>query len=1627
MNSDYLILPITDFLEGSYLDEFISLGEIEDSDSPINFIYFNPASSTFSIDNSGAYTSLDVIITRELSLAIPFIDGAMVILGTEEDGFFDFKVSLQTTPFCLKVSDISVTLHFPPRIIQSYLPRTSIEDEWQINEGIDGYNFTLTNISLRVNGDGDIDSSLPIFRDLSPAMIGDTGFIVDLDSIRIITGTIPSNLTDILFPGFKGLYISNVSLYYHKPDSGTRIPGIHLEHAAIGSGGFSGKGIVGNAEEEPEISSEQLNDPDFDLRSLGDRYLVGFELGGMDIVLWHFSASFVKSIPESGSLTGLFKTGLSDRWFKFRASLGGPDGDFMLEVGGAGSESLISLEHEYFEITADSIAYKVDDGVHYAVISGSIQPKIEGFDWPAMQIEDLSISSEGDISIPGGWITAPETITLNFSAFKIGINEIGFGNEEQEPESEGVEPAIRQWLGFSGELNLVEGLDIKASVDGLKFSWPKGGGDVTTTLKGIAVEFEIPNTLSLKGSVKFEELTDENNGGTGLTGKLFRGNVNLKLMTVRLEIEAELIIGKLTDSDGNQFTSFFIVLGAQLPAGIPLGATGVSLYGIKALGAMNAGPTKTEEQNWYEWYMAAPERNITSIDKYKPIAGYNAFGAGVTIGTMFDDGFTLNMSVMLAVLLPGPVIILEGKANLLKQRMDGQQEQGGPEGAFYLLAVLDGRAGTFMLNVDVKYSLKDIITIGASLEAFFDFNDSSNWYVYIGRKPEEKRIRAEILSLFGANAYFMIDNSSFQTGASVGFDFRKKYGPVQIFLVAKIGFDATIFWQPMQLEGALELEAALGIKVFGIGLELYIYMLMEGRVPEPYWIHGIAEVGIKLFWPLPDISLRVELEWSQPAPTLPVWPLLKECTFIHHKGSGSTWTALMHSVDDPQPDWSAFPIVPVDARPVLTFARPFYNLQRETNRGLIPVFNGNIDKVGGTVFTYKLDNDELLLQKYDFTDENWVNVRKSINLDDDYDDTDDIYDNTDDSAQTRKFLVDKNSIINMQNGTNPQEPKIQLWKYSAGDHNNEYTTEDESINHPTCLPRVLLGLKSVEWLGIPNGTMYEYAFSYAGLTFVISQSAVGSRPQVKNDALHCGSITISFPEPIYYIGLELQGYSSGSALYNGEFVSALGNDGANLLYNGYTPVNSIHLVSANPDTFYNTGSGRLESLIKKITYMTRNSSSNQSGGDDPSPGATRQNVNGDLVLEPATYYRLKVTTSVDVDETVNDSHASDYLYFRTDEGPGIDSISGVIDSTTIEDGKLLHKDKPVNQLVTYIDQTLPVDGALNHYLEHDVGVQFNESYVEKLYKQNSISMRFRDRNGKVLNTAEGSFWGLGGFLPLFHNGMLSWIKNKEEGGCNATANPVPPAPYLNFSLRNNFKARNLYSAEMLVNTDLGENLLHEFQFTSSRYSNFREHVLGEYNDNLIEAITLPSQRLGGIYDFSALITEKSAYVEKVARFYDDTEADALQQFELLTEIKDVYKSLNEISEQYFTQLDKVISDSLRVVDMLNRPAAEKFEIFKVGFTGSRNECVMLIESPEPIDWLRVKAKAKRGNGSRLILEFIWNKDKTRAFMFSPFTNSFYDENHEIEFSYSGEKDPISGIILRNNEIVNETMGFRLLV
>lgn len=90
----------------------------------------------------------------------------------------------------------------------------------------------------------------------------------------------------------------------------------------------------------------------------------------------------------------------------------------------------------------------------------------------------------------------------------------------------------------------------------------------------------------------------------------------------------------------------------------------------------------------YESEAARP--NMTDVQNWNPQEGALAFGAGVTVGTLADNGFTAKAKVIFAIMIPGPVILIEGYGKILSF------DNAYP---FRVLAVLDVPSGTFLMNI----------------------------------------------------------------------------------------------------------------------------------------------------------------------------------------------------------------------------------------------------------------------------------------------------------------------------------------------------------------------------------------------------------------------------------------------------------------------------------------------------------------------------------------------------------------------------------------------------------------------------------------------------------------------------------------------------------------------------------------------------------------------------------------------------------------------------------------------------------------------------------------------------------------------------------------------------------------
>jgi hypothetical protein len=421
------------------------------------------------------------------------------------------------------------------------------------------------------------------------------------------------------------------------------------------------------------------------------------------------------------------------------------------------------------------MAFQVENSLFVVKLSGDIRPLIADLEWPTFQIKELAIDSKGNVHIDDGWINLPSKYSLDFHGFPIEITKLGFGKTDDGGK----------WVGFSGGLKLVEGMSPGVSVEGLRIIWYDDNRDSRITLNGVSVELDVPGVLHFKGEVSYRKLTENN---TEI--HRFDGAIVLELKALDIKVEGILVVGSETGTQG-KFTFLAIYLASEFPSGIPLWATGLALYGVSGLFALNMEPNKGADEGWYEdpvsgkdgWYKRAPVGITDLQNKWDPKLGSLAFGAGAIIGTYPDNGNTFNGKFLLAVILPGPILLLEGRGDLLKKRaeLDKAGQKAASEPRFRALAVLDELAGSFEIGMEARYKKGDtgqLLDIRGGADAYFNLHNGNDWHIYVGRKePREKRVQAVLFRIFKANAYLMLDAHSLATGAWVGFSKSLKARP----------------------------------------------------------------------------------------------------------------------------------------------------------------------------------------------------------------------------------------------------------------------------------------------------------------------------------------------------------------------------------------------------------------------------------------------------------------------------------------------------------------------------------------------------------------------------------------------------------------------------------------------------------------------------------------------------------------------------------------------------------------------------------------------------------------------------------------------------------------------------------
>ena len=930
---------------------------------------------------------------RELVLDLPLVDGVSLVIGQpgldltslpfelnfgpasgDVDGdaaakALDLFLKGRPGPYELLLPAVDIGLRFSPDKLKPMRPK----DASDLSKGFEPdpsaeavrLNFRA---AVAINTETGVRLEAPGDLDLPYCQIGSTGIVIKASDVVLRLSDLqpfPEGIDPAAFdldPDWKGVYLGRGQVFNLNSLVDELPSMVDIEKWFIGTGGVTGKATA-VFEAHPDMSAQS-----FALRALRivfrqnalieglvqaavklpyfDDKVVYLDLAITNEPTLDFPASigFVGSIageqpasaaepPRAGELFALNGSPVARLGVKKLGVRAKPD-------PARASKKQVPADTRFWDLLLDG----------RFEIAPAAQVSASGFgaDFTGLV---LQVAPGFGYQLPEGlWLGLSESARAQLAAFPLSISRIGFGEEEGE-----------KWVGLDAAVDFGRSIGAAASVKGLRVFF---GGPVGTHLKfeGIEVKVDRPG---FSGRASVEMTTGADPQGIADPGdKIFRGDVVLSIASgVGVALEGSLMFGT---KGGTRFG--YIALDATFGSGIPVFSS-VSWFGAALLGGVNVQPDRTlageqgDHFNWYQhWYAAPPEPfSIMNARKWAPAEDGWAIGAGVSIGS--SDGKAWSLRALLAVVAPGPVVIIEGRLRLLETR----EPHTGPPRATTIrgLMVLDFEQGDFLLALEVDYKLPGsglLLDVHAAGEVFYGHRPG-DWHLAVGwPEPISRRVRSKALRLLEWDAYLVVSGTdlvlaertfpgtAFAVGYRTGIDKRGKWGPVRGVLSVWMAGDLAYSFNPPYVLAQLSLHGEASIKVFGIGFELMLDALLALEAPvgdDDLFFGGKVRIKIGLPWPLPDIKKDIPFSWGDAsALPPPVTPLVDGATV------SPGYSVVGERFYERETGPVTGVVLPLDGRVTITFQRPM----RSTWPGApTPVDLAKPDQVGDTFYRYTLE------------------------------------------------------------------------------------------------------------------------------------------------------------------------------------------------------------------------------------------------------------------------------------------------------------------------------------------------------------------------------------------------------------------------------------------------------------------------------------------------------------------------------------------------------------------------------------------------------------------------------------------------------------------------------------------------
>ncbi|WP_460980191.1 hypothetical protein, partial [Pseudactinotalea suaedae] len=422
----------------------------------------------------------------------------------------------------------------------------------------------------------------------------------------------------------------------------------------------------------------------------------------------------------------------------------------------------------------------------------------EWYDKVGFVFEDVSF----DVADPGRWqIEGPLGDLLAITGTRAGSGSSWFECD----------------LEFALDLGVV-------SIEGATIRVIFADGDVSAELRGLALGVDIPGVLNGRGQVVIGD------------GGAFGASLELELVSVGAKG-----LGALEFDPAHDYLS--IQLGLLLPVGIPLGATGLGIYGFLGMFVSNgarqlpSGFDNDPVGREIAWY-----RDTPLLDKFGPERGQWAIGLGVVVGTMPDQAFTFNAVGMLVVAFPDPEVIFAIDAKLATRPDLAPKAQGSAPGAgleILGLVVIDDQA--VLVGIRGRYTIPKVLTLNVPIDGYFPYPSTpkdafvrvgSDGVVAEGRggDPVQIILLPETLDI-EAYAFLMIEEKKlhklggdprfsfdgFSIGFGAGIEIGWEAGPFKLAAGAKILVG--LGTNPFLLKGMFKVWGTLSLVIVEVDVD----------------------------------------------------------------------------------------------------------------------------------------------------------------------------------------------------------------------------------------------------------------------------------------------------------------------------------------------------------------------------------------------------------------------------------------------------------------------------------------------------------------------------------------------------------------------------------------------------------------------------------------------------------------------------------------------------------------------------------------------------------------------------------------------------------------------------------------